>query len=199
MPLNMRLKLSALCLAALALAGCDLPMEPTAAPATNQSPMSALSAEMPRDARTMARSFVEVVERVTPVAEQECRARSPRINCDFQIFVDDRAGLPANAFQTVDARGRPIIVFTISLIADARNADELAFVLAHEAAHHIEGHLDRQRRNATMGAVVFGGLAGATGGDPQGAWRRRGCAQLFEGIRAGGRPAGGHHRLSRRL
>jgi predicted Zn-dependent protease len=36
--------------------------------------------------------------------------------------------------------------------------------MAHEAAHHIENHLDQQRRNATLGAVVFGQLAGVTGG-----------------------------------
>jgi predicted Zn-dependent protease len=58
-----------------------------------------------------------------------------------------------------------VIVFTLGLIADARNRDELAFVMAHEAAHHIAGHIPRQQRNATLGALVFGQLAGATGGN----------------------------------
>ena len=72
---------------------------------------------------------------------------------------------PPNAFQTVDETGRPIIAFTVPLIAEARNRDELAFILAHEAAHHIEGHLLRQRRNATLGASILGSLAG--GGDTE--------------------------------
>ncbi len=118
----------------------------------------------PLAAREAARNFVAVVERVEPVAEQVCRANAPGTNCDFRIVVDDRPGMPSNAFQTLDARGRPIIAFTVALLADVRNTDELAFVLSHEAAHHIAGHLARQRRNATIGATVFGEIAGRIGG-----------------------------------
>ncbi|NCO86348.1 MAG: M48 family metalloprotease [Rhodobacterales bacterium] len=122
----------------------------------------------PRDSRATARSFIAVVEAVEPVAEAECRRRSPQLNCDFRIVVDDRPRMPPNAFQTVDDQGRPIIAFTLALINDVRNGDELAFVMAHEAAHHIAGHLARQRQNATLGAAVFGQLAGTVGrADPE--------------------------------
>jgi len=117
-----------------------------------------------RAERSAALTFIEVVERVEPVAEAQCRDQSPTANCDFRIVVDDRPGQPPNAFQTLDREGRPIIAFTLALIADVRNADELAFVLAHEAAHHVAGHLERQRQNAVVGAAVFGQLAGAVGG-----------------------------------
>lgn len=116
-------------------------------------------------ARTNARNFVRVVETVEPVAERECRARTQNMNCDFNIVVDDRPGQPANAYQTVDRQGRPIIAFTLALISDARNIDELAFVMGHEAAHHIEGHIARQQQNAVAGAVIFAGLATLSGGD----------------------------------
>lgn len=109
-------------------------------------------------------SFVQVVQTVEPIAESECRARAPNANCDFRIVVDDRVGLPPNAYQTLDDAGRPIIAFTIPLIVEVRNRDEMAFILAHEAAHHIEGHLMRQRQNADVGAAVFGQLAGVIGG-----------------------------------
>lgn len=109
-------------------------------------------------------SFVQVVQTVEPIAESECRARAPNANCDFRIVVDDRVGLPPNAYQTLDEAGRPIIAFTIPLIVEVRNRDEMAFILAHEAAHHIEGHLMRQRQNADVGAAVFGQLAGVIGG-----------------------------------
>ncbi|MCZ4260038.1 M48 family metallopeptidase [Limimaricola sp. G21655-S1] len=118
----------------------------------------------PDAARIAARNFVQVVERLEPVAEQVCRANAPQFDCDFRIVVDDRPGQPANAYQTRDAQGRPILAFTVALLGEVRNADELAFVLSHEAAHHIAGHLDRQSRNAAIGATVFGQLASGLGG-----------------------------------
>jgi len=77
--------------------------------------------------------------------------------------VDDRPGRPANAFQSIDQQGRPVLAFNLALIAEVRNGDELAFVMGHEAAHHISGHLDRQRNNAMAGAILLGGLAAMTG------------------------------------
>lgn len=118
----------------------------------------------PEAARSAARNFVAVVERLEPVAERVCRANAPQLDCDFRIVVDDRPGQPANAFQTRDAQGRPLLAFTVALLSEVQNADELAFVLSHEAAHHIAGHLDRQSRNAAIGATVFGQLASGLGG-----------------------------------
>lgn len=146
-------------LAALALAACGVtpvaqpaPPIPTAPPGPLMSPSQA------------ARSFVQVVERLEPVAERECQRRTSGTNCDFAIVVDSRRGVPANAYQSVDRTGRPVITFTVPLIAQARNADELAFVLGHETAHHIANHLSRQRQNAAAGAIIFAGLATLTGG-----------------------------------
>ena len=158
---------------ALMLTACDVAVRSNVYSAEQQSSVGvpkstsipSLVAEIPRDQRAMARAFIEVVNRLEPIAERECQSRSRRLNCDFLIVVDDRKGQPANAFQTVDKRGRPILAFTMALIADARNIDELAFVMAHEAAHHIENHLDQQRRNATVAAAVFGQLAVVTGVD----------------------------------
>ncbi len=106
-----------------------------------------------------AAAFTEVVARVEPVAEQECRAAAPEMNCDYRIRIDLREDEPPNAFQSVDSKGRPVITFTIALVSDAQSPDELAFILGHEAAHHIGNHLTRQRKNAEAGAVVYGGLA----------------------------------------
>ena len=150
-------------LSALALlAACEpapiLPAEPL--PQAQPLPAS------PRlNSSQAARAFVQVVRRVEPVAERECRARTSGVNCDFNIAVDDRPNQPANAFQTLDRQGRPVIFFTLPLIADARNVDELAFVLGHEAAHHIAGHINRQQQNAVAGAVIFAGLATLSGGN----------------------------------
>jgi len=125
--------------------------------------MSATSARA--GASEAARQYLEVVKTLEPVAERECRRRAGRANCDFKIVVDDNIRAYPNAYQYLDDSGRPIIAFTVALIAEARNADELAFVMAHEAAHHIRGHLSRQRRDAAESAVVFAGLAALTGAD----------------------------------
>lgn len=109
--------------------------------------------------------FVAVVNRLEPVAERICRQRAPNIDCDFQIVVDARPGQPPNAFQTLDDRGRPVIGFTTSLIAQAHNDDELAFVMGHEVAHHIRGHLAKTRESALTGALLGGLLAALVGGD----------------------------------
>lgn len=116
---------------------------------------------------TAAENFVAVVSLVEPLAERSCRQMRRVANCDFQIVIDDRPGLPPNAYQTLDTAGRPILAFTVPLILDARNRDELAFILGHEAAHHIAGHLPRQQNTAMAGAVLAGILAQASGAGEQ--------------------------------
>lgn len=144
------------------LSACEVvPVQPGSLPPAGPTPTS-----QPRlSADNAARSFVQVVRRLEPVAERECRARTTGVNCDFNIVVDDRPGQPANAFQTLDKQGRPIVAFTLALIADARNEDELAFVLGHETAHHVAGHIGRQQQNAMAGAVIFAGIATLSGGN----------------------------------
>ncbi|NHX27118.1 M48 family metalloprotease, partial [Escherichia coli] len=83
--------------------------------------------------------------------------------CDFLIQIDPRADQPANAYQSVDRSGRPVITFTQALIADARNQHELAFVLGHEAAHHIRNHIPKKQTSAIAGALILGTLAAASG------------------------------------
>lgn len=147
--------------AAMAVQGCVsvTPVEPQAPPVPVTPAAPVLSVE------TAAENFVAVVAQVEPVAEDYCRRMSRVSNCDFRIVIDDRPGQPANAFQTVDNAGRPMLAFTVALIRDARNRDELAFVMGHEAAHHIAGHIPRQQNTALAGAMLAGVLAQVTGAD----------------------------------
>lgn len=149
----MRLRPLAVLAACLLLGAC-------AAPPIRTAP----SAPAVAAGQAQARSFVEVMAAVEPVAEEECARRNPGANCDFRIVVDDRPGMPPNAFQTLDGNGRPLLALTASLIAQMRNADEIAFVMSHEASHHIAGHLARQDENAMLGAAVFGELASREAG-----------------------------------
>lgn len=146
----------------IALTGCDVEIvTTTSAPPTASAQPSRVQNQ------TVPAAFAEVQRRVEPVAERECRARTSRVNCNFSIRVDQRPGQPPNAFFTQDRSGRPIIVFTKALIQDARNRDELAFVMGHEAAHHIRGHIPRTQQNAVAGAVMAGSLAVLLGGSAE--------------------------------
>lgn len=162
--------MAAAVLTASILAGCAIepaPM-PTDPSAIGQVvvPAAAVRQDIPQTARGSAMAFVSVIRQMEPAVERECvqRRRTP-INCDFQFVVDDRPGLEPNAFQTLDNAGRPIIGFTLSLIAATRNTDELAFVVGHEASHHILNHIDQKTSASAAAAVILSGIAAASGGD----------------------------------
>ncbi len=63
-----------------ALAGCDVALVPQSSPTPSTATPTSVAApapvaQIPRDQRAMARAFVEVVNRLEPVAERECRHR----------------------------------------------------------------------------------------------------------------------------
>lgn len=143
--------------ALLFVAACDVPVAPNA---TDPRIQSSRALGMSRADFTAVQSIVE------PTAERECRNRTAGLNCDFLINIDPNRNAPPNAFQTLDKSGRPRIVFTQAMLGQLANRDELAFVMSHEAAHHIRNHLARQRQNAISGAIILGGLATLAGGTP---------------------------------
>jgi len=150
-------------LSLLALVACGAPPPP---PAPTPLPPATLSApERITDGSALAQQFENVVARMKPLSERICRERT-QFNCDYQIVIDDRPNAPINAFHTLSPSGQPIIGFTLALIADARNEDELAFVFGHEVAHHLAGHIPRSQNNAILGAMILGSLAAATGAAP---------------------------------
>ena len=163
-----RLALSGLFLVGhVLLSGCVIVPPSADVPQTAILPANPLEAPQPAlDPRPAARNFASVVRRMEPVVEQACIERLGPARCDFQIVVDTTPGAPPNAFQTLDEAGRPVIAFTVPLIAMARNVDEIAFVMGHEAAHHILDHIPRQRQTAMLGAAVLGVAVAASGGDP---------------------------------
>ncbi len=119
----------------------------------------------PRSPELQAKSasFLQVSNAVGDAARKECRRRSNTVNCDFVILVDINPTAEANAFQTLGDDGQPLIIFTQAMIASTNNADEMAFVMGHEAAHHILGHIAQQAQNARESARIFGDLARVQG------------------------------------
>lgn len=107
-----------------------------------------VDAPMPVARQQTAGHFDVAVSAVLPVARQWCARRAVQ-NCDFAIVVDDRPGRAPNATQSIGPGGRPVLTFTTALIAKARNSDEIALIVAHEAAHHIDGHLAQLNQSVT--------------------------------------------------
>jgi len=105
----------------------------------------------------------QVAQRVEPIAENTCRIETGQSGdyCDFRFQI--AAGDQPNAFQTFQD-GHPIIVFNEAMLRTVRNANEVAFIMSHEAGHHIAGHLQRKQQQAGLaglaGALVLGSLGG---------------------------------------
>ena len=157
----MNLRLSALLLSGAAfLTAC---VEPVPSNPSTQAPKTVTS-QAAGEAR-----FTRVVSRMEPIAEQQCRALvASNVNCDFAILLDDDPNKGSNAYQTLDRNGRPILAFTAQILTEFQNDDELAFVLGHEAAHHIEGHIAETQTTAVAGALAGGLLAAVwVAGRPQ--------------------------------
>ncbi|MGP9791962.1 M48 family metalloprotease [Roseinatronobacter sp. NSM] len=140
----------------LLLSACQM------APVVMAPPQQAATAQGPAVTRAQ---FGAVVARMRPVATQVCRERSPQLDCNFNVILDDRPGQPPNAFHTRDENGRPIIAFTEALLRDLRSADEIALIFGHEAAHHIADHLPRMQNQAMTGAILGGLVATLSGAD----------------------------------
>ena len=158
----------------LALAACDTPHSGVDGASLPRPKPPVVTVETGPDARTAAANFLAVAQDMEPRIESECLARSHgRRNCDYQVMVDERPEPQPNAFQTLDDHGRPIVAFNLALIAEARNRDELAFVMGHEAAHYILGHLEQKSSDASKGALILGALAAASGADADGVAQAR--------------------------
>lgn len=109
--------------------------------------------------------YNRVLARMESVSERSCQRRvRSGVNCDFKVVLETDPDKPANAYQSLERDGRPVITFTVALLKDMQNDHEAAFVFGHEAAHHIAGHIPQMQQTATLGAVVGGGLAVLLGG-----------------------------------
>lgn len=150
----------------LSLAGCvqtaALPPLPPA-PGQSAAMSPAKLAQVKAAAKVKAQMFLAAASKIEPVSRQMCREKAIAQNCQFQFVIDPRIGLPRNAYQTLDNRNRPVIALTLALVADARDVDELAFVMGHEAAHHILGHLALQEKTSRAAAKAAGDVAAAAG------------------------------------
>lgn len=155
--------LLAVCLGA-ALAGCatyPAGQPVVRGPAPAGGPPVAAPPATPLGSGRVA-GFSRAAMRIEATAQAMCREavpRGPAGRCDFEYRLVDDPRLGPNAFQTLSPDGRPVVAMTTQLVAATANDDEIAFVLGHESAHHIAGHLARTQSQAMTGALVLGALA----------------------------------------
>lgn len=148
-------------LSAFALSGCIV-VGPVGGPRpTREAPQPVAQVSKNRSSD----NFRTVMDRMEPMAEEYCRNNSRNRNCDFKIMLVTDPNQQPNAYYTRDRSGRPVIVFTKTLLRELRNAHEIAFVFGHEASHHIAGHMDKLRKDALVGGVLSGVIAAAAGAD----------------------------------
>ena len=167
------LRLSCLLLLLAALAACTAPRPPSQPSPQGGAPQRGA----PTDAAT--HQFSAVARRVEPVAQSVCRQARTQASCEFTILIDERLGQPINAFQTVNRRGQPILVFTRAIVEEFRNTDEMAFVIGHEAAHHIEDHLTQRAQAAGAFGAILEAAAAASGAPSSG---RASAGQLGQNV-----------------
>ena len=151
------------CFAALAgvaiTSGCGTTYEVRAIEGSQLSAVAArhdaISAEpsVNRPDRDSVAMFNRVRSDVEPVAERFCVEETEAgTNCDYDIGVDPGRS-EVNAYQTY-VKGRPTLVFTPGFISQVGNDHELAYVMGHEAGHHIAGHLDKKETQTAIAAGV---------------------------------------------
>lgn len=122
--------------------------------------LSSSAAAKSKSTSAMVAQYKRVVSRVEPIAENFCKTQKvdkKGFDCDVVIGVDPDM-TERNAYQSYADAGKPILVFSVPIIADARSDDELAFILGHEFGHHIAEHLNKLEQQALTGAILMGAL-----------------------------------------
>ena len=142
--------------------------------------------DAPPTKRTMEKRLSRISKRVGPAAIKLCnelRVKDKSGNkrrCLFHVELGKADDDSYNAF----ADGHKLVL-SRKLVQLVRKDEQLAFIMAHEFAHNIMGHLDDQVNNMTGGAIV-GILLDATmaglGANTQGGFTKIGAqmaAQSF--------------------
>lgn len=95
--------------------------------------------------------LIPIANNVEAASESLCADMGGR-QCDFEVVLD-----PTEKGLNAHADGQRVVIYP-AMIDYATNDNQLAFVIAHEFAHSIMGHVASQKNN-----VAIGGLLGTLG------------------------------------
>lgn len=153
------------------LSGCDTP-SPVVDAATQAEVKAGAPAEgesaaetetAPQVSQAQIRRFDRVRRKVGPAAGRVCTQQGDSGACAFRFRLDPRADVPAGALVTRTDDGAALVVATGTLLESTRSDDELAFVLAHMAGHHTEGHSRGSNQRAIAQTLISGAQGAVTG------------------------------------
>jgi membrane-associated protease RseP (regulator of RpoE activity) len=134
--------------------------------ALSEKKFEEVKAIIQQDQANTEKSVNIVVERDNQIMEFNIK---PISCCKYNVMLvpDDSI----NAFS--DGKN---IIFTNGLVRFTENNDELAFVVAHEIAHNVMGHVSKKRGNVAIGSVFDVLLAIGLGVNTGGAFGKMGAA-----------------------
>ncbi len=157
---------SLLVVSALTLAACSTP-SPSQKP-TKQTVSRTIQTPTIRSLAAGTASFNRVQTNMMPIIKRTCRQTqrtSPTLNCNFNVKVVPNLGRGPDARMGLDRTGKPMITFNTAMLQATQNDDELAMVLAHEAAHQIAQHIEKRKVAVNAAARANAQKAQSTGGD----------------------------------
>jgi len=97
----------------------------------------------------LAGRLAPIAARVSKAAGSMCRDLSgPSRDCNFKVILD-----PSERALNAHADGQNVVIYP-AMVDFARNDNHLAFVIAHEFAHNIMDHVNAQKSNVTIGAIL---------------------------------------------
>lgn len=125
--------------------------------------------------KALAARLDPIAARVEAASEALCKDMGGK-QCSFDVVLDaSEKGLNAHA------DGQRVVVYP-AMVEFATNDNQLAFVIAHEFAHSIMGHVASQQKNVAIGGLLgtLGDvLASSQGVQTQGAFGKIGAQQAL--------------------
>ena len=119
----------------------------------------------------MESAVIESLQKeLDPLITELCIEANPTQNsrfCHFKYVINIDTRQPANAFQSINRRGQPVITMNVNLLRSLANDDEIAFVIAHEAGHQIKAHILQLQQKRREGAILSQIFSDAWGLKPE--------------------------------
>jgi predicted Zn-dependent protease len=102
-----------------------------------------------RQVEALVGRLAPIATRIEHSASSMCRElNNPKIDCNYKVVLDSKErGLNAHA------DGKNVVIYP-AMVDFARNENHLAFVIAHEFAHNLLGHVQATQQNVLIGALI---------------------------------------------
>lgn len=91
--------------------------------------------------------LIPIATRVEAASESLCADMHGK-KCNFEVILD-----PTEKGLNAHADGQSVVIYP-AMIDYATNDNQLAFVIAHEFAHSIMGHVASQQKNVALGGIL---------------------------------------------